>query len=332
MTDTTCEISLEKAVNPTSVWRTYLTDYKSYILMERSQSLNTLEAYLEDCNKFFNFMESSYPDINPQSTQLQHLQSFLHSIYQVQEKDEEERLLSISSQKRIVSGVRSFFKFLLITDEIATNPCTLLETGKLEARLPIVLSNEEIDRMLSVIDRSTYQGYRDALIIEVLYACGLRVSELLNLKTTDIFSRHEYIKVTGKGDKTRLVPIGETALKHLKTYINTHRSLITIKPNSKNFVFLSHRGSRLTRQYVFQMIKLTAQKAQITKNIHPHTLRHSFATELIKGGANLIAVRDMMGHQSVASTQVYTHLDVQHLRETIMLYHPHYKNKAWNKE
>ncbi len=325
------KITPSKAQNAPSLWREYIDEYKSYILMERSYSTNTLEAYLEDCNKFFSFMEENYPNIVPQTTELVHLQEFLKFINQICTESEEDRVLKASTQRRIVSGVRSYFKFLLIKDIVESNPCALLETEKIEKRLPVVLSNEEVERMLSVIDRSTFRGYRDAVIIEVLYACGLRVSELLGLKTGDIFPTLEYIKVIGKGNKQRLVPIGKNAMKNLKIYKNTWRSQLNIAPKSQSYLFLNERGGRLTRQYVFQMIKQTAQTAGIKKNMHPHILRHSFATALILGGANLIAVKDMLGHASVVSTQVYTHLDVHHLKETIMLYHPHYNKKAWNK-
>ncbi|MEE1118811.1 MAG: tyrosine-type recombinase/integrase, partial [Bacteroidales bacterium] len=203
----------------------------------------------------------------------------------------------------------------------------LLETSRIEKLLPVVLSHEEIQKMLSVIDKSTYHGFRDSVIIEVLYACGLRISELLNLKKGDIYFKHEYIKVLGKGNKERLVPIGEKALQLLDLYIRNHRSkLKKIDQKCKDIVFLNRRGRKLTRQYVFLAIKTAAQQAEIKKNIHPHILRHSFASALVKGGANLIVVKEMMGHASVVSTEIYTHLDTTHLRETLMLYHPHYQN------
>lgn len=297
--------------------------------MERSYSWNTLEAYLSDCEKFFSFMERQYPDIDPKATNLKHIERFLKSIVFPCGRTEEDRLLKASSQRRIISGVRAFFKYLIITDEVCQDPCSLLDTVKLEQRLPVVLSNDEINRMLDCIDKSTFHGYRNALTIEVLYSCGLRISELLNLKKNDIFWDKEYIKVLGKGNKQRLVPIGKSALEHLRYYIDNHRSKLKIDNRYKNLVFLNHYGRQLTRQHSFQMIKDVALAAGIKKNIHPHTLRHSFATELIKGGANLIAVKEMMGHESVVSTQVYTHLDTEHLRETIMLYHPHYNKVAF---
>jgi integrase/recombinase XerD len=310
-----------------SVWRKYLPGFKSYQLMERSHSINTLNAYLDDCNKFFSFMESNHPSITPQTTELKHLREFLSSIVTGGGRNQEERMLKVSTQRRIISGIRGFFKYLLIEDEVVNNPCEDLETAKMEKKLPVVLSDSEVNKMLSLIDVSTFQGYRDSLIIEVLYSCGLRISELLNMRTSDVYWTYEYIKVLGKGNKERLVPIGESALKHLRYFIDNHRSLITPNKTSKGFIFLNHRGGKLTRQYVFMMIKDVAKRAGINKNIHPHTLRHSFATELVKGGANLVVVKDMMGHQSILSTEIYTHLDIQHLRETIMLYHPHY-NKS----
>lgn len=298
------------------MWEEYLDEFKSYILFVRSLSVNTFEAYQRDCTKFFNFMNENYPEINIHTVELKHLEEFLWQIN-----------LKNSSVRRIISGIKAYFKFLVLTDRLDNNPCELLETSRIEKLLPVVLSHEEIQKMLSVIDKSTYHGFRDSVIIEVLYACGLRISELLNLKKGDIYFKHEYIKVLGKGNKERLVPIGEKALQLLDLYIRNHRSkLKKIDQKCKDIVFLNRRGRKLTRQYVFLAIKTAAQQAEIKKNIHPHILRHSFASALVKGGANLIVVKEMMGHASVVSTEIYTHLDTTHLRETLMLYHPHYQN------
>lgn len=298
------------------MWEEYLDEFKSYILFVRSLSINTFEAYQRDCAKFFNFMNENYPGINIHTVELKHLEEFLWQIN-----------LKNSSTRRIISGIKAYFKFLVLTDRLDNNPCELLETSRIEKLLPVVLSHEEIQKMLSVIDKSTYHGFRDSVIIEVLYACGLRISELLNLKKGDIYFKHEYIKVLGKGNKERLVPIGEKALQLLDLYIRNHRSkLKKIDQKCKDIVFLNRRGRKLTRQYVFLAIKTAAQQAEIKKNIHPHILRHSFASALVKGGANLIVVKEMMGHASVVSTEIYTHLDTTHLRETLMLYHPHYQN------
>ena len=298
------------------MWEEYLDEFKSYILFVRSLSVNTFEAYQRDCAKFFNFMNENYPEINIHTVELKHLEEFLWQIN-----------LKNSSTRRIISGIKAYFKFLVLTDRLDNNPCELLETSRIEKLLPVVLSHEEIQKMLSVIDKSTYHGFRDSVIIEVLYACGLRISELLNLKKGDIYFKHEYIKVLGKGNKERLVPIGEKALQLLDLYIRNHRSkLKKIDQKCKDIVFLNRRGRQLTRQYVFLAIKTAAQQAEIKKNIHPHILRHSFASALVKGGANLIVVKEMMGHASVVSTEIYTHLDTTHLRETLMLYHPHYQN------
>lgn len=298
------------------MWEEYLDEFKSYILFVRSLSVNTFEAYQRDCAKFFNFMNENYPEINIHTVELKHLEEFLWQIN-----------LKNSSARRIISGIKAYFKFLVLTDRLDNNPCELLETSRIEKLLPVVLSHEEIQKMLSVIDKSTYHGFRDSVIIEVLYACGLRISELLNLKKADIYFKHEYIKVLGKGNKERLVPIGEKALQLLDLYIRNHRSkLKKIDQKCKDIVFLNRRGKQLTRQYVFLAIKTAAQQAEIKKNIHPHILRHSFASALVKGGANLIVVKEMMGHASVVSTEIYTHLDTTHLRETLMLYHPHYQN------
>jgi integrase/recombinase XerD len=303
------------------MWGEDLNDFKSYILFERSLSSNTFEAYQRDCTKFFDFMNKNYPEITIHTVELKHLEEFLWQIN-----------LKNSSTRRIISGIRAYFRFLIMTDRITQNPCDLLETSRIEKLLPVVLSHEEIQKMLSVIDKSTYHGFRDSVIIEVLYACGLRISELLNLKKGDIYYKYEYIKVIGKGNKERLVPIGEKALKLLRLYIKNHRSkLPNIDSKSNDIIFLNKRGKQLTRQYVFQAIKTIAKEAGIKKNIHPHILRHSFASALIKGGANLIAVKEMMGHSSVVSTEIYTHLDTLHLRETLMLYHPHYQELNKNR-
>ncbi|MBQ2304035.1 MAG: tyrosine-type recombinase/integrase [Bacteroidales bacterium] len=321
--------SLNETTVTESKWRKYLLGFKSYILMERSYSVNTLNAYLDDCNKFFTFMEREYPNIGPQETELKHLQHFLEKTVMGVVRDQEQRILKVSTQRRIISGVRAFFKYLIMEDLLLKNPCDLLENAKMEKNLPVVLSDSEINRMLDAVDKSTFHGYRNALEIEILYSCGLRISELLNLKTSDIYWTHEYIKVLGKGNKERLVPIGESALRHLRYFIDNHLSKLNIDKKCKGLIFLNHYGRQLTRQHVFQMIKDLAKEVGINKNIHPHTLRHSFATELIRGGANLVVVKDMMGHQSILSTEIYTHVDINHLRETIMLYHPLYNKKAW---
>lgn len=306
------------------MWEEYFNDFKSHILLERSLSKNTYEAYERDCKKFFAFMRENYPEITIYTVKLQHLEDFLWRLK-----------IKNSSKRRIVSGIKAYFKFLVMSDRINDNPCELLETSRIDKLLPVVLHHEEIQKMLSVIDKSTYHGFRDSVIIEILYACGLRISELLNLKKGDIYYKLEYIKVIGKGNKERLVPIGEKALKLLQLYIKNHRSkLPKIDPKCEDIIFLNRRGRKLTRQYVFQAIKTIAHEAGIKKNIHPHILRHSFASALIQGGANLIAVKEMMGHSSVVSTEIYTHLDTLHLRETLMLYHPHYQelNKRKSKE
>lgn len=318
------------------MWEKHLTDFKSYILFECSLSTNTYEAYLADCTKFFDYMQENFPNITPQTTEHKHLSKFIQYLNKEAGNSEEEKILKASSQRRIISGIRAFFKYLIMKDYLDHDPCELIETKRLEQKLPVVLHHEEIQQILSQIDKSTYHGYRDSTIIETLYSCGLRISELLNLKLGDIRYEHEFIKVLGKGNKERYVPIGEHALQKIKYYIHNHRSkLEKIDIKHKDLIFLNRRGRQLTRQYVFQMLKNTAKEAGITKNIHPHTLRHSFATALIEGGANLIVVKEMLGHESIMSTQIYTQLDTIQLRETLMLYHPHYKEinkQSYNKQ
>jgi integrase/recombinase XerD len=296
--------------------------------MERSFSKNTIESYLLDCQRFFDFMEKNYPNITVETIETKHFDDFLTKITKKIGNNEEEKLLKATTKRRIIEGIRAFFKYLIVADVINKNPTELIVTPRLEQRLPIVLSNEEIERMIATFDVSTYSGYRNRLTIEVLYATGLRVSEFVNLKLSNIIEKENVLNVIGKGDKQRYIPIIDSALEHLMTYINEYRSQINIKQKYKDYVFINQkRGTTLTRQFIFNIIKQSAIDANIDKKIHPHILRHSFATELIKGGANIIAVKEMMGHQSVRSTEIYINLSTKELRNTLFTCHPFY-NKA----
>lgn len=232
---------------------------------------------------------------------------------------------SAATQSRIISGVKTFYKFLLLENELKQSPAELLETPKLKRKLPEFLSVEEIDRMIACIDRSSPEGERNVAILETLYGCGLRVSELTGLKITDLHLDNDYIKIIGKGNKERLVPIGKIARKLITSYITQVRVHLPVKPKSEDIVFLNRRGANLSRVMVFYIIKDLAQKAGIKKSLSPHTFRHSFATHLVEGGADLRAVQEMLGHESITTTEIYTHLDRQFLRDNILTYHPRNK-------
>lgn len=274
-------------------------------------------SYESDIQKLMVFVETFFPAKKPSDITLQDLQAFLKYIAEFN--------FTETTQSRIISGIKHFFKFLILENEIQVNPAELLETPRIKRKLPVFLNVEEIDNMLSQIDRSTPEGERNVAMLETMYSCGLRVSELISLKLSDLHFNESYISIIGKGDKQRLVPIGNTAMKLIKNYIENHRNHITIKKNQEDMVFLSKRGSSITRQMVFYVIKDLAVKAGIKKALSPHTLRHSFATHLVEGGADLRAVQEMLGHESITTTEIYTHLDQHFLRENILSYHPRNK-------
>jgi integrase/recombinase XerD len=301
-----------------SNWNSYKIRFKQYLQLERSLSKNSIEAYLDDLNKLEQYSQSFLNNRSPVQFELTHLQAFVKWISKLG--------FSSTSQSRIISGIKTFYKFLLMENELQQSPAELLESPRISRKLPVFLTIEEIDKIASVIDRSTPEGERNATIIETLYSCGLRVSELVNLKITDLHFNEDYIKVTGKGSKERLVPIGKSAKKMIKNYINKVRVHLPIKKAAIDHVFLNRRGGILSRVMVFIVIKDLAQKAGIRKKLSPHTFRHSFATHLVEGGADLRAVQEMLGHESITTTEIYTHLDRQYLRDNILSYHP--RNKA----
>jgi integrase/recombinase XerD len=270
-------------------------------------------------------MNENHTEITPQGITSHHIEQFIKHINKSKDADIEIKLLKASSQNRLLSSLRAFFKYLIIEDVMENDPTSMIEQAKLPSKLPEVLSNEEIMQLIKACDKSTFHGFRNYVMIEVLYATGLRISELINLKLSDVFFREEFIRVIGKGDKERIVPIGKTALKQLDILLKNWRTKIDIKPKCENYIFLNHYGRKITRQLAFSILKDLALAAGIKKNVHPHTLRHSFATELISRGANIMTVRDMMGHSSVCSTEIYTNFDTSALRETLLLYHPLYK-------
>ncbi|TNE68467.1 MAG: site-specific tyrosine recombinase XerD [Bacteroidetes bacterium] len=299
-------------------WPAALHQFQTYLTLERSLSANTLEAYLSDIHKFIRYLEIEKIDLQPLQVRQADLERFIHWVNKLG--------LEASSQARLISGLRAFYKFLLVEDLLDDDPTELLEGPRLRRKMPSVLTVYEIQQMLNQIDMSDPLGVRNRAILEALYACGLRVSELVNLRISNLFLPAGFIKVLGKNNKERLVPIGAEAVKYLEQYLEHIRSAQTnIRSGEENMVFLNRRGARMTRVMVFYIIKDLAAKAGITKNISPHTFRHSFATHLVEGGADLKAVQDMLGHESITTTEIYTHLDTEYLKETIYLFHPRMK-------
>lgn len=291
--------------------------YVRYLRLERGYSDNTIEAYTHDIDYLLNYLRNE--NLKVEDVKLEHLQNFAAVIYEFG--------IASSSQARILCGVRSFFKYLVISGILKDDPSELLEAPTVGEHLPEVLSTEEIDRMEAAIDLSKWEGQRNRAIIEVLFSCGLRVSELVNLKFNDIFEREKFLRIIGKGDKERLVPISDSALHEIQLWLYD-RNLMKIKPGEQDYVFLNRRGAHLTRTMILIMIKRTAEEAGITKTVSPHTLRHSFATELLKGGADLRAIQEMLGHENIKTTQIYTHIDITTLRKEILTHHPRNMKKT----
>lgn len=298
-------------------WQGYIKGFKSYLQLEKSLSANSIEAYLRDVSKFVGYLDSENLHLGVEDVKLNHLEGFVKAIHELG--------FDAHSQARIISGLRAFYKYLMVEDVVSVNPTELLSSPKLARKLPDTLSVEEINALLDSIDLSTPEGTRNRAMLEVLYGCGLRVSELVNLKISNMYLDVEFIKVTGKGDKERLVPIGSQAIKYIKQYKDHVRNQLDIKKGEEDMLFLNRRGKRLTRMYVFLVIKECAAAIGLKKTISPHTFRHSFATHLIEGGADLRAVQEMLGHASITTTEIYTHLDRDYLRSTIMQFHPRYK-------
>ena len=291
--------------------------YVRYLRLERGYSENTVEAYTHDIDYLLNYLRNE--NLKTEDVKLDNLENFAAVIYEFG--------IASSSQARILCGVRSFFKYLVISGILKDDPSELLEAPTVGEHLPEVLSTEEIDRMEAAIDLSKWEGQRNRAIIEVLFSCGLRVSELVNLKFNDIFEREKFLRIIGKGDKERLVPISDSALHEIQLWLYD-RNLMKIKPGEQDYVFLNRRGAHLTRTMILIMIKRTAEEAGITKTVSPHTLRHSFATELLKGGADLRAIQEMLGHENIKTTQIYTHIDITTLRKEILTHHPRNMKKT----
>jgi integrase/recombinase XerD len=294
----------------------YIKGYRSYLFLEKSLSKNTIEAYLHDIDLFIRFLSFANIDKSVGELTLVDVQSFLKWINEIG--------LGARSQARIISGLKSFFKHLILEDVITASPVELIDSPKIGRKLPDTLSIEEINRIVGAIDLSSPEGTRNKAIIETLYGCGLRVSELCDLKISGLYFNEGFVRIIGKGDKERIVPIGSVAEKNINIYLHEVRNKMVIRKGQEDFVFLNRRGGRLSRVMIFNIIKELTLKAGIHKSISPHTFRHSFATHLIEGGADLRAVQEMLGHESITTTEIYTHLDRSFLKETILHHHPRY--------
>ncbi|MFY8184547.1 MAG: site-specific tyrosine recombinase XerD [Bacteroidia bacterium] len=299
-----------------SNWLSYKKGFKYYLQIERSLSDNSVEAYLDDINKLEQFITFTY-NLSPEQVNLTHLKAFIKNLNEIG--------LGSTSQARIISGIRSFYKYLSLENEINFDPSLLLDFPKTMRKLPETLGVPEIDWIMKQIDYSQKEGQRNRAMLETLYGCGLRVSELVDLRISDLHFKEDYIMVIGKGDKQRMVPIGDFAKKFITIYLKEIRPLIPVTKANTDTLFLNRRGGKISRVMVFLIIKDLVEKAGIKKTISPHTFRHSFATHLLEGGADLRAIQEMLGHQSITTTEIYTHVDNYYLRENIISYHPRNK-------
>jgi integrase/recombinase XerD len=299
------------------MWEGYKKGFKAYLQLEKSLSDNSVQAYLQDIEKLIQYILLDEKPKTPGEIELNYLENFVKWISELG--------MTPSSQSRIISGLRSFYKYCLQEQIVNKDPTALLETPKLKKALPDILSFDEIESIIAKIDVSTQEGARNKAIIETLYSCGLRVTELVNLKLSCLYFDVGFIRVIGKGDKERLVPVGGSAIKYINLYKNNIRVHIPVKPGNEDVLFLNRRGRKLSRIMIFIIIKALAKQAGITKNISPHTFRHSFATHLVEGGADLRAVQEMLGHESITTTEIYTHLDREYLRDTLQQFHPGFK-------
>jgi len=298
-------------------WTVYKKGFKAFLQLEKSLSDHSVEAYLRDIDKLSDYLVSINAPVSPADVTLQHLQSFMQCIGEME--------MAPTSQARIISGIKSFFKYCLLEQICTINPTTLLPSPKTRRKLPDVLSFEEIEQVIAQIDLSKAEGGRNKAILETMYSSGLRVTEAINLKISCLYLDVGFIRVIGKGDKERLVPIGSDAIKFIKLYKDTIRVHQTPAKDSEDVLFLNNRGKALSRVMIFYIIKDLIKKAGITKSISPHSFRHSFATHLVEGGADLRAVQEMLGHESITTTEIYTHLNREFLRDTLDRFHPAFK-------
>lgn len=296
------------------MWQNYIKGFNIYLRLEKGLSNNSIEAYVRDINKFVQYLDTTKLEISPDKVTLQNLQDFIRWINELG--------LSAKTQTRIISGLKAFYKYLVLEEQINHNPTELLESPKLGRKLPDTLSIQDINQLIEAIDLSKPEGTRNKAMLETLYGCGLRVSELVGLQISNLYFKEGFIKITGKGDKERLVPIGSTAIKNINLYTENIRIHIDINNEFSDILFLNRRGKKLTRVMIFIIIKDLAKKIGLKKSISPHTFRHSFATHLVEGGADLRAVQEMLGHESITTTEIYTHLDREYLRSAILQFHP----------
>ena len=300
-------------------WLIAQRGFLNYLRLEKSLSANSLEAYSADVMKLQRFSEASLGGKSPEQISLDDVRAFLGMLHEIG--------IAPTSQARIISGLKSFYGYLLLEKEIKSDPLELIDTPRIGRHLPDILSVEEMDDILGAIDLSKAEGTRNRAMLELLYSCGLRVSELTDVRISGLHEGEGFLRVIGKGNKERLVPIGSTALQWVNYYREQTRNHLAIKPGQEDYLFLNRRGSKLSRMMVFNIIREQVQKLGIQKQISPHTFRHSFATHLVEAGADLRAVQEMLGHASITTTEIYTHLDRQRLREEVMLFHPRYKGK-----
>lgn len=309
------KLSCGVIINSIMNWSPTIKGFKSFLQLEKSLAKNSVDAYVADVEKLFQFLDMNDIHIAPEKVTQHHIESFLKWVSEIG--------LNARSQSRIISGIKAFYSYLLLEEIISISPTELIETPKIGRKLPEVLTIEEIDKIIAAIDLSTPEGLRNKAIIETLYSCGLRVSELIGLRISHLLLDEGFVRVVGKGDKERITPIGGAAIKHITIYIEHVRNhLPKIDKASEDILFLNRRGKQLTRVMIFTIIKNLTQLAGITKTVSPHTFRHSFATHLVEGGADLRAVQEMLGHESITTTEIYTHLDSAYLRQAILDFHP----------
>lgn len=295
-------------------WEEGKKGYENYLRLEKSLSQNSVSAYINDINKLINYLDKHYSKVTPVKVKLEHLKEFIAWL--------NEKEISPRTQARTISGIKSFYKYLMVEGKVITDPTSLLESPKIGRKLPDVLSIEEIDHLIDGVDLDKSEGQRNKAMLETLYSCGLRVSELVSLKITNLYFDQGFIRVEGKGNKERLVPVSGKAIEEVERYMSGYRKRLNVAKDSENILFLNRRGQKLSRVMVFTIIKGLAKKTGLQKSISPHTFRHSFATHLINGGADLRAVQEMLGHESILTTEIYTHLDREYLKSTIQQFHP----------
>ncbi len=295
-------------------WSESKKGYETFLRLEKSLSPNSVSAYVNDINKLITFVEVNFPNLTPETVKLAQLRKFVEWMNQ--------KGISPRTQARTISGIKSYYKFLLIEEAVENDPTTLLESPRIGRKLPEILTEDEINGLIEAIDDTKAEGLRNKAILETLYSCGLRVSELVDLRLSNLHFEQEFLKIAGKGERERLVPISKRAIDDIKKYLNNSRKKLTIEKGYENIVFLNRRGKKLSRVMIFTIIKNLADKIKLEKNISPHTFRHSFASALVQGGADLRTVQEMLGHESILTTEIYTHLDKGYLKDTINKFHP----------